>query len=173
MTGRTPQAGFTLIEIIIAIVILGLLGAAAGYGLQNGALAFVNTADTVHTLSKLRPASERLTREIREIRRDPLTPALYDIAAMNATTLSYTKADGTSVTLNSAPPRVTLAYSDPAGTHTLTDQVNSLTFAYYQSDGVTPATGSGDVVFVEFELVLTHNGNDYPQRARVALRNQP
>jgi prepilin-type N-terminal cleavage/methylation domain-containing protein len=172
MCGYRQQTGYTLIEMIIAIVILGLLGAAAGYGLQNGALAFVNTTDAVHTLSKLRPASERLTREIREIRRDPLTPAVYDITTMNATTLAFTRADGTGVTLNSAPPLATLAYSNPAGTHTLTDEVGSLTFAYYQADGITPATGSGDVAFVEFELVLSHNGNAYPQRARVALRNR-
>jgi len=172
MTGYRHQTGYTLIEMIIAIVILGLLGAAAGYGLQNSALAFVNTTDAVHTLGKLRPASERLAREIREIRRDPLTPAVYDIATMNATTLTFTRADGTGVTLNSAPPLVTLAYSIPAGTHTLTDALSSLTFAYYQADGVTPATGSDDVAFVEFELVLTRSGNSYPQRSRVALRNQ-
>lgn len=172
MTGYRQQTGHTLIEMIIAIVILGLLGAAAGYGLQNGALAFVNTTDAVHTLGKLRLASERLGREIREMRRDPLTPAAYDIVTMNATTLTFTKADGTGVTLNSAPPRITLAYSAPAGTHTLTDAVSSLTFAYYQADGLTPATGSGDLAFIEFELVLNHNGNAYPQRARVALRNR-
>ncbi len=172
MAVPSPQAGFTLIEMIIAIVILGLLGAAAGYGLQNGALAFVNTADSVHTLGKLRVASERLVREIREIRRDPVTPGVYDITTMNATTLAFTKLDATGVTLNSAPPQVTLAYSAPAGTHTLTDDVASLTFAYYQADGLTPATGSNDVAFIEFELVLTQNGNAYPQRARVALRNQ-
>jgi prepilin-type N-terminal cleavage/methylation domain-containing protein len=172
MATRSQQAGFTLIEMIIAVVILGLLGAAAGYGLQNGALAFVNTADSVHTLGKLRVTSERMVREIREIRRNPITPALYDIAAMTATTLAFTKLDATGVTLDSAPPQVTLAYSVPAGAHTLTDEVGSLTFTYYQADGITPATGSGDVAFIEFELVLTRNGNAYPQRARVALRNR-
>ncbi|NNG11617.1 MAG: prepilin-type N-terminal cleavage/methylation domain-containing protein [Halobacteria archaeon] len=172
MAMRSPQAGFTLIEMIIAVVILGLLGAAAGYGLQNGALAFVNTADSVHTLGKLRVTSERMVREIREIRRDPVTPALYDIATMNATTLAFTRADATGVTLSSAPPLVTLAYSAPVGAHTLTDEVSSLTFAYYQADGLTPATTSGDVAFIEFELVLTRNGHTYPQRARVALRNR-
>ena len=29
------------------------------------------------------------------------------------------------------------------------------------------------IFFVEFELVLTHAGNVYRQRSRVALRNQP
>jgi prepilin-type N-terminal cleavage/methylation domain-containing protein len=169
---RQRQQGFTLLEMIIALVVLGLLGAAAGYGLVGGALAFSSTSDAVQTLGKLRVASERMAREIREIRRNPATPAVYDITTMNATTLAFTRTDGTSVTLNGAPPLVTLAYSTPGGTHTLTDEVASLAFAYLQSDGATAATGNTDVAFVELELILTRSGNSYAQRARVALRNQ-
>lgn len=166
------QSGFTLLEMVIALVVLGLLGAAAGYGLIGGTLAFSNTADSVHTLGKLRYASERMAREIREIRRDPATPANYDISSMNAGTLAFTRTDGISVTLNAAPPVVTLAYSTPAGTPTLTDEVSSLSFSYLQQDGTSTATGAGDIAFVEFELILNHNGNSYPQRSRVALRNR-
>ena len=166
------QQGFTLLEMVIALVVLGLLGAAAGYGLVGGALAFSGTSDAVQTLGKLRHASERMAREIREIRRNPVTPAAYDITTMNATTLAFTKTDGTSVTLAGTPPLVTLAYSTPAGTHTLTDEVSSLAFTYLQGDGATAATGNGDVGFVELELILSRSGNSYPQRVRVALRNQ-
>ncbi len=172
MTTHTRQQGFTLMETVVGLVVLAVLGAAAGYGLANGALAFVNSTDAVHTLGKLRYASERMAREIREIRRDPVTPALYDVSTMAPTTLAFTKTDGTSVTLNSAAPLATLSYSSPAGTHVLTDEVGTLTFAYYQADGSTAATGDWDLAFVEFELVLTRDGNSYPQRSRVALRNR-
>ena len=169
---RQRQQGFTLMEMVIALVVLGLLGAAAGYGLVGGALAFSGTSDAVQTLGKLRVASERMAREIREIRRNPATPAVYDITTMNATTLAFTRTDGTSVTLTGTPPLVTLAYSTPAGTHTLTDEVGSLVFTYLQDDGATAATGNGDVAFVELELILSRSGNNYPQRVRAALRNQ-
>jgi prepilin-type N-terminal cleavage/methylation domain-containing protein len=172
MRARKQQRGFTLIEMIISLVVLGLLGAAAGYGLTGGALAFSSTADAVQTLAKLRYASERMARETREIRRDLITPAVYDITTMTATTLVFTKTDGVSVTLDGAPPLVTLAYSLPAGTPTLTDEVSSLAFSYLQADGVTAATGNSDVAFVEIELILTRSGNSYSQRTRVALRNQ-
>ena len=172
MQSQTRQHGFTLIEVIICMVILSLLGAAAGYGLTGGALAFGSSADSIHTLSRLRYANERMSREIREIRRDPGTPTVYDISAMTAGNLAFTKTDGTTVTLVSTPPLVTLAYSGIAGSPVLTDQVSSFGFTYYQADGSTPATGNGDVAFIEFELVLTRNGNSYPQRNRVALRNQ-
>ena len=172
MAASRQQGGFTLLEMIIAVVVLGLLGAAAGYGLVGGTLAFSNTAEAVQTLGKLRYASERMAREIREIRRDPVTPAVYDISSMTAATLSFTKSDGTTVTLAGAPPLATLAYSAPAGTHTLTDEVGSLAFSYLQADGTTAATGNADVAFVELELVLTRSGNSYPQRTRISLRNR-
>ncbi len=172
MNTHTRQQGFTLMELIIGLMILAVLGAAAGYGLANGALAFVNTTDAVHTLGKLRYASERMAREIREIRRDPVAPTLYDVSTMTPTVLAFTKTDGTGVTLSAAPPLATLSYSSPAGTHVLTDEVGTLTFAYYQADGGTAATGDWDLAFVEFELVLTRGGNSYPQRSRVALRNR-
>lgn len=166
------QGGFTLLEMIITLVVLGLLGAAAGYGLVGGALAFSGTADAVQTLGKLRYASERMAREVREIRRDPAAPAVYDITTMNATTLAFTKTDGTTVTLTGSPPLATLAYSAPAGTHTLTDEVGSLAFSYLQADGTTAAIDNGDVAFVELELLLIRSGNNYPQRTRVSLRNR-
>lgn len=172
MATRSSQHGFTLIETVMVTIILGLLGAAGGYALTNGALAFISSADAVHTVGKLRIAGKRMEREIREVRRNLGNPALYDISTMNATTLAFVKTDGTTVTLNSAPPLATLAYSTPAGTYTLTDEVSALTFAYYRADGTTAATGNSDVAYIEIELVLTRDGNLYPQRTRAALRNQ-
>jgi hypothetical protein len=119
-------------------------------------------------------ASERLVRELREIRRDPLLPANYD-TTIAANPLVFTKSDGETVTINAAAPLLTLAYDSvsTATPYTLTDEVSSITFTYLQSDGVTAATNSSNVAFIEFELVLTRNGNSYPQRSRIALRNQP
>ncbi len=172
MTRRRRQQGFTLMEMVIALVVLGLLGSVAGYGLVGGVLAFSETTGTVKTLGNLRYANERMAREIREIRRNPVTPANYDISTMTASNLVFTRSDGIIVTLTAAPPLVQLGYSTPALNQTLTDEVGSLNFTYLQADGSTAATGNNDIAFVDFELVLSHNGNNYPQRSRVSLRNR-
>lgn len=166
------QSGFSMIEMIISLVILAVLGATAGYGLTGGVRAFSESSDVLQTLGKLRYASERIVREVREIRRDTIIPINFDIATMTATTLSFTRVNGTVVTLTANPPLLTLAYAVPAGIRTLTDEVSSMNFAYFQKDGSTAATNNADVAFIEFNLVLSQAGKTYPQRTRVALRNR-
>ena len=169
---RFSQSAFTLVEIVAALTVLALLAAIAGPFITNGVRAYNDSASAVHTLGKLRLASERLTREIREIRRDG--SGNFDITLPLATsTLQFHKTDSEQVTISTTIPLVTLAYTSIAGTPVLVDEVSSLNFSYLQGDGTTPASNNTDIAFVEFELVLTHAGNIYAQRTRVALRNQP
>ncbi|RRQ21997.1 PulJ/GspJ family protein [Thiohalobacter thiocyanaticus] len=171
--------GFSLIEMVVTIMILSILGGVTAYTISHGAQAYLGSRDIVTTLSKLRLASERLAREIRSVRRDPAAPAQYDFNGFpTASNLSFDRleADGvtvTTVSIDGSGNPITLEYDTPGGAHTLTDQVASFALAYYQADGVTAATSTSDIAFVEFELVLQDaNGNSYPQRTRVALRQQ-
>lgn len=173
------QRGFTLIEMVVTILVLSILGGVTAYTISHGARAYVDSRTIVTTLSKLRLASERLAREIRSVRRDPAAPGQYDInGGLPSDSFSFDRleADGvtvTTVSIDGSGNPLTLEYDTPSGAQTLTDQVSSFSLAYYQADGVTAATSNADVAFVEFELVLQDaNGNSYPQRTRVALRNQ-
>lgn len=167
------QRGATLIELIMVILIVGILAAAGSAMLIKGVEAYGATEESLDTLSKLRYATERAAREMREVRRKPATPAEYDIATRTAGTFKFTKTDGTTVTLTVSPPLLTVAYDSPAVTATLTDEVSSAAFSYFQADGTTAATSNADIVFVELSLALTSAlGNNYSQRTRVALRNK-
>ena len=169
---KLSQSAFTLVEMVAAVTVLALLAAIAGPFITNGVRAYNDSASAVHTLSKIRVASERLAREIREIRRNG--SGSFDISLpLSSSTLQFHKADSEQVTISTAAPLVTLAYSSIAGTPVLSDEVSSLNFSYFQADGSLPANDNADVAFIEFELVLTHAGNNYAQRTRVALRNQP
>jgi len=170
--GRRTLAGFTLIEFVVVTVLMGILAVAAMPVFLSGVQAFHATSASIDTLSKLRYATERMAREIREIRRNPANTANYDISKMTATTLVFTKTDGNSVTITASPPNLTLGYSNPAAAAVLTDQVSSLTFSYFKIDGITPATGVTDVGFVRVDLSLTQDGAAYQQTTWVTLRNQ-
>jgi len=173
---RTGKNGFTLMEMVITLTMLAILAAIAGPYLANGVRAYNDSSSSVHTLSNLRSASERLVREIREIRRDGST-GNYDITSPvqnPSSTLRFFKTDAERVTFTDAAPLLMMSYLSVSGEtpYTLSDELSSITFRYWQSDGITPANLS-TVAIIEFELVLTHAGNNYPQRSRVALRNQP
>ena len=167
------QSGFTLIEMVMAIVIIAIIGVTGATTLSNSVLAWREAPDVVDTLSKLRGSLERVEREVREMRRDPLTPANYDVTLLTASQLDFTKSDGTNVIFTIAPPTVNIEYSTPAVASVLVDQVNTAVFTFFQQDGTTSATGGADLAFVELQLELTESGNSYAQMIRVALRNQP
>lgn len=174
--------GFTLIEMVLSIVIIGLLGTAAAMAISFGTRAAVETQTRVDTLSNLRMATERMAREIRLMQRDPAAPANFDIVTRTATTLSFRRLDtnGSSVrtvTINgNAPPVVTLNYDSPVVTPTpvLINRVTALAFNYWQADGVTSSANNADLAFVEINLTITDSyGNSFTQRSRVGLRNKP
>src|SRR4030067_2393527 len=154
-TGRS--AGFTLIELVMVVVLIGILAATSIPLLINSFRAYETNQSNLVTLTKLRYATERMAREIREVR---YAGGNYSIV-MGATTLQFTKSDaaGTVVTVNgAAPPLATLQYSTPlpAMTATLTDQVaaGGPQFEHFDINnnvGVTTA----NVAYVDVSLTLT------------------
>jgi prepilin-type N-terminal cleavage/methylation domain-containing protein len=169
---RAASRGFTLMEMVLVMTMLAVMAAVAGPYMSLGAQVYNESAQSIETLGKLRNASERLVRELREVGQS--APGVYDIV-IDTNPLVFTKRDGVEVTINVAAPLVTLSYdSIPGVTPVLTDEVASLAFSFLQADGTTDATWPGDVDYIEFELVLdpAPAGNPYSQRSRVALRNR-
>ena len=172
---RRHIRGFTLIEMVISLVILGIVGAIVAAGIQGGVFAYQQSATSLENISKIRVTSERLLREFREIRRDPLNTLRYDITEpFAAGNILFVKSDGTTVTVTASLPLLTIAYDTPAGTHTLSDQLTGFTLQYFQADGTTSSVSATDVAFIELELTLDDgHGNALSQRSRIGLRNQP
>lgn len=173
-----PQCGYSLLELVMVIVMVGLIGTTIASLLSGGVGAFNSGREAVDTLSKLRLTSERLARELRTVRRDPAAPANFDFLSRTPTSVQFRRLENdgttvTTVTIDTSGSNLRIAYSTPAGTYTLTDQLGALTFSYFQQNGTTAAISNADVAFVDIALSLTDaNGNSFPQRTRVALRNQ-
>lgn len=173
------QRGFTLIELVMVIVIVGIIAGTVASLASGGVGAFMAGRDAADTLSELRVTSERIARELRTVRRDPAAPANFDfmspVSAACTNNVQFRRLENngttvTAVTIDTAGTTLRLAYDSVAGNHTLTER-GSVRFCYLRQDG-TPAAGVADVAFVEVELTLTNNGNSYPQHTRVALRNR-
>ncbi len=169
---KAPQQGFTLIEMVMVIVILGILAGLTAPIFSQGLTAARLTTENLNTLAKLRYATERLAREIRQVNHNGSS---YDVSTMTATSMVFTKADtvSTTVSITSSGGNISLAYSAPAVTGVLSDEVSNMSFAYYDTNGAVTAS-STDLAFVEINLTLQNptTGGSYSQRTRVALRDQ-
>lgn len=175
--------GFSLIELVIVTVVIGIMAAVLSPLMLSSLRAYDDTLGDVVVLDKLRYATERLAREIREVNYDSATTSYAFTSSVTAPsnsmifTRSYYDSSGAVTTRNvivgNTGSAVTLAYSDMAGTgaQVLTDELGSLAFSYFQQDGVTQATSNANVRYVQISLTLTHNNNPYVQRTSIELRN--
>jgi len=172
---RQAANGFTLIEAVVSIVLIGVLAKAVIPVIDSGVKTYATTTTTINTLSKLRYATERMAREIREVRRNPLSPTDFQMT-LGANTLVFTKTDGNQITINSSTPNVNLAYQTPNVSAVLTDLLNAntdLSFQYYLADKATQTTSLSLLAYVRISLTLTdRDGAQSSQITWVALRNQ-
>lgn len=199
MKPNLPLArGFTLIELIITVIVIGIMAAALAPLMASSLRAYDDIRGDVEVLDKLRYATERIAREVREINYsnattslgfnfiDPATNATYSASGMGATSMKFNRTfvdeAGTStadVTIGNTGDSVTLNYSTSvAGTQILTDELGgtsgtpsaNLSFSYRDSDG-NPTTLVTAVRSVVITLTLRHNSKDYAQKTRVELKN--
>jgi prepilin-type N-terminal cleavage/methylation domain-containing protein len=161
--------GFSLVELVMVIVILGILAAFVGPVLFNAMRSYQRVQSGVETHAKMRYAIERMSRELREIRRQVTDAALLDVTSMTVSSMAFFKTDGTQVVINAVGNQVNLAYSTLAGM--LTDQVGSFALTYFQQNASTVAATAASISFVQISMTLSEGTNLFPARVRVDLKN--
>jgi prepilin-type N-terminal cleavage/methylation domain-containing protein len=80
------QFGFTLIEIIVSLVLLGIMAAIAGMGLVAVSRGYIFTKENAHISQKAQLAVDRLSKELLE---------LNDITDATTTSIAFTGSQGT------------------------------------------------------------------------------
>src|SRR3990167_7204928 len=97
------EAGFTLIELIVTIVVMGIISGVAALLILQGLNGFIAEDVRASLTNDGRLAIERMVREIRTIR----TRTAADIPTMTAPTLSFVDLDGNPITYTSGGGSVT------------------------------------------------------------------
>lgn len=163
--------GWSLMELILVILILGIIAAFVGPMLLNAMRAYDATQASSGTAAKMRYAMERMAREVRDMRRNASDSAFLDVSAMTAATLTFFKTDGKQVTIAGGGATLTLRYVDSTNVvATLTDQVAAFNLAYYEPSGVSVAAAANSLAFVELSLTLTEGSSNYVNRLRVDVK---
>jgi prepilin-type N-terminal cleavage/methylation domain-containing protein len=125
------ESGFTLIEIIVSLILVGIMASVAGMGIVAGVQGYLFAKDNAAISGKAQLAMSRLNRTFMEV---------LDITTVGSspTRVTYNRlSGGVSTTetlyLNTADNTVKIASGGSAtGGNTLVDHVNSLTLTYQQ-----------------------------------------
>lgn len=159
------QTGFTLIELILTIVIVGIISGIGASLLRQGVGAVISEDARANLTSDGRLASERMVREIRMAR----SRTVADLpACCSATTLTFLDITGTQIVYTSAGGNITR--QDPSGTNILASNVTSLTFSYFQQNGITAAVNATQVWTIQVDLTFTRSGESQSFRVRAHPR---
>lgn len=168
--------GMTLIEMVLAIVIVSIILAATAPIIGNTFQSYITTRSALDATSKARLAVERIAREIRDLNFN-FGAGAYQFATMTPTNATFTKTDGTTVAIAAIGANVNLSYSTLLGgaPQLLTNDLNALNFRYLQENGTTTTTNPALVRFVEIGLTLNvpdTTGAVHAETTRVALRDK-
>jgi len=112
--------GFTLIEVIASLVLVGIIGAIAGMGLVQIYKGFVFSKKTTATAQKGQITISRLVKEF---------SAITSISSGTATSITFTRDPGVTHTISWAGANNPLLIA----TDIVTDNVNSFNLQYYDS----------------------------------------
>lgn len=152
--------GFTLLEMIVVIVIMGIIAVVGATFLQQGFSVYFTRQNITDANWQGRFALEQMSRKIRVVR----SPAGITTAA--ASNFVFTDINGNSN--NYQLSGTTLQYNALP----LIDGVNTLTFTYLDRNGIATAT-LANIRYVVITMNITLNGVNYNLRSAVNLRDLP
>ncbi len=183
---RRHSSGFTLVELIISIVLIGMLAAVGSSMIADSFTTTRMVNAGTASAGQARYALERLAREIREVKyaSSQTTPCSGTITDQYCITTPSTLPatltilpSGTPPSLifiNSADATVTITATGTTLTlngSNLCNNVTSLVLSFSAIDGSTPTPSTIRFVVITLTVTDPASGQSTAQRTRVALRN--
>ena len=155
------QPGFSLVELIVVIVVLGIVASMGAIVVRDGMLGYLRGREISGADWQGRLALERITRELRDIA--PSSGGNVNIANTSCGNSSFTFSD-----VNAVP----ISYTQSANTllrngQPLADDVSGLRFYCLQSDGRTYTTTPSAVYYVTVSMVVSTANTSASYRSTV------
>jgi prepilin-type N-terminal cleavage/methylation domain-containing protein len=130
------ESGFTLIEIIVSLVLVGMMAAIAGMGIVTGTKGYLLAKENSHMAQKAQLAMTRMQRELMELtdiaaRQSDPAFIIYD----NTSGRHAIAVDGTTIKMFDLALTATILPSMDQG-DILVDNVNSFTLSYFQGTNI-------------------------------------
>lgn len=170
--------GFTLIELVITMVLIGIVAYVVASSLSTGIKAFFVTDNRKEALDQARIAMERMTREMRNLR------SSSDVGiGSSGTQFCFTNIDGTTVSFRYPGLSAnTIARQDglaniaacpgAVGGNTLSNNITTLTLSYIRLDGtVDTAFSAANTKRIRIIITSTVYGESVTLQSEVWPRN--
>ena len=181
MRGRRAETGHSLVELLVATAVMGLLMAATLSLLQAGLAAWGWGAGRVEAQQAVRAALERMARELREAGYDPTGAGIEAVLVAEPARIVFQRdlngnglIDPTRerVTYLLRPGETTLRRDAGGGAQPLAERVRRFALTYLDRDGA-PTTNPVRIASVRIEIVSGRAGPEATMATLVTLRNGP
>ncbi len=163
------KCGFSLIELIAVLALMGIVGLMAGLGISQLVDGFIYTRDVADNTGKGQLTMLRLSDEMRKIK---------EVNSGTATSLNFVAVHGVGVNQSytvswDGISGHDMMMSDGTNNDILIDEVKNLKFQYYPSfDGVGVTTWTTTSKIIEISITLTNSaGIDSTFITRIVPRN--
>jgi prepilin-type N-terminal cleavage/methylation domain-containing protein len=160
---KLNKKGFTLIEVIVSLVLIGIMAAIAGMGLVKIAEGYVFAKQNAETAQKAQIAIARIVKELGAVCPPPSTSGCLGITAASGTSVTYTRAESsispTPVTNNIMLSGSTVKIGLLGAETTLIDGVTGFTLAYFNAAGTDSIATPANIRRIDITLTLSGANN--------------
>lgn len=159
----TPrQLGFSLVEVIVVMVVLGIVASMGAMVLRDGILGYLRGREITSADWQGRLALERITRELRDV----ASPNYSNIAATSCGTSTFAFSDINATPISYTQSTTTLLRNGQP----LADNVTGLGFYCLQSN-VQPTTVPANVYYITVSMIVSTANTSATYRSTVMPRN--